>query len=435
MARTRGVNAFIFVAVAVASLLVTAAAPARASGSTSPASVSSGGAASNGYSAYPSTSGDGLLVAFTSAASNLSARDQHDNFDVFVRDRRAGRTIFASPSRLGGTSNGHSIESSLADDGSAVAFSSDASDLVSGDFNGVSDVFVRDLVAVRTERVPDASSEPNGPSGWPSVSGDGRYVAYESAASNLVPHDGNGATDVFIYDRLTKATERISVTSSGGEADGWSIRPAISPDARYVAFTSIAPDLVEGDTNGEADVFLRDRLHGTTEIISVSSSETPAVGGWSIDADVSDGGRFVAFTSEAANLAPGDSGSRTDVFVRDRVLGTTTLASRTTRGSSGNGYSGHPSISADGSAVAFDSTASDLVVADVNGRSDVFVYDAASASIALVSRGAGDLPGTDHSLAPSLSGDGTSVAFASDAATLVVPDLNAARDVFVRDLA
>src|SRR5439155_1129649 len=233
--------------------------------------------------------------------------------------------------------------------------------LVTGDTNAVSDAFVYDRVTGTTERVSvsSAGAEANGTSFAPAISADGRFVAFPSEATNLVPGDTNGATDVLVRDRRTGTTERVSVSSAGAEANGTSFTPAISADGRLVAFASEADDLVIGDTNQAFDVFVHDGMTGTTERVSVDSTGAQANAA-SIEhfcPALSADGRFVAFESDATNLVPVDTNAATDVFVRDRLTATTDRVSVDSTGAQANDRSDFPAISADGSVVAFVSTA------------------------------------------------------------------------------
>jgi Tol biopolymer transport system component len=355
----------------------------RLTGRTERVSVSSSGAQGNSWSAEPSVSADGRFVAFTSWASNLvpgdtnaTAGDPWSGCDVFVRDRLTGRTERVSVSSSGAQGNDWSYSPSISADGRFVAFKSFASNLAPGDTNVVRDVFVRDRLTGTTERVSVSSSgaQGDGGSGFASISADGRFVAFESSASNLAPGDTNACYDVFVRDRLTRATERVSVSSSGAQGNSWSAEPSVSADGRFVAFASWASNLVPGDTNGAYDVFLRDRLTGTTQRVSVSSSGAQANGG-SGSASISADGRSVAFESLASNLAPADTNGTWDAFVRDRLTGATERVSVSSSGAQGNSWSAYPSISADGRFVAFESWASNLVPGDTNGYPDVFVRD------------------------------------------------------------
>src|SRR5437870_3702403 len=283
----------------------------------------------------------------------------------------------------GGTEgNGASLGSALSADGRFVAFDSAATDLVAGDTNGVSDVFVHDRQTGTTERVSVASdgAQGNGSSGLvtfafpPALSADGRFIAFVSFATNLVASDTNGATDVFVHDRQTGTTERVSVASGGTESNAASLGPALSADGRFVAFHSAATNLVAGDTNGATDVFVHDRQTGTTERVSVASGGSQG-DGFSAGPVLSADGRLVAFHSTATNLVARDTNGATDVFVHGRQTGTTERVSVASGGTQGNDSSAGPVLSADGGLVAFHSTATNLVSGDANGAYDVFVHE------------------------------------------------------------
>jgi Tol biopolymer transport system component len=263
---------------------------------------------------------------------------------------------------------------SISADGRYVAFHSDASNLVPGDTNGTWDIFVHDRLTGQTTRVSVASdgTQGNNGSGDPSISADGRYVAFTSEASNLVPGDTNGTWDIFVHDRVTGQTTRVSVASDGSEGYGSSFSSSISADGRYVAFSSWASNLVPGDTNGWADVFVHDRVTGQTTRVSVASDGTEG-NHVSLLPSISADGRYVAFSSWASNLVPGDTNEVQDIFVHDRLTGQTSRVSVASGGTEGNGASEFPSISADGRYVAFYSAASNLVPGDTNGTWDIFV--------------------------------------------------------------
>ena len=221
--------------------------------------------------------------------------------------------------------------------------------------------------------VSSAGVQGNGSNGTTlvtSISADGRFVTFNSTASNLVAGDSNAVGDVFVHDRQSGATTRVSVDSAGNQANGVSTRPAISADGRFLAFESAASNLVDGDTNGVADVFVHDLQTGTTTRVSLTNTGEQANGqsfGSTAGPDLalSADGRFIAFQSRATNLVAGDTNNQLDVFVRDRTALTTTRVSV----SSGGAQSGppipvidaSPAISADGRFVAFTSGASNLV--------------------------------------------------------------------------
>ncbi len=222
----------------------------------------------------------------------------------------------------------------------------------------------------------------------PSISSDGRFVAFESAATNLVPGDTNGSLDVFVYDRQTDTIERVSVDSSvpGVQGDNNSYTSSISSDGRFVAFESDATNLVPGDTNGRIDIFVYDRQTDVIERVSVDSS-VPGVQGndYSSNSSISSDGRFVAFYSAATNLVPGDTNGRIDIFVYDRQTDVIERVSvdSSVPGVQGNDSSAAPSISSNGRLVAFESDATNLVPGDTNGSSDVFVKETIASSTAI----------------------------------------------------
>ncbi len=415
-------------------------APATAVGDTTRrVSVSSTGAEGNDQSRAPAISANGRYVAFGSDASNLVPGDTNDSTDVFVRDRKLGTTRRVSVSST--ETQGNSVSFALpviSSDGRYVAFGSDASNLVPGDTNRSADVFVRDRKLGTTRRVSVSSTETqgNGPVsfGSPAISSAGRYVSFGSDASNLVPGDTNRSADVFVRDRKLGTTRRVSVSSAETQGDsGSSFGPVISSRGRYVAFSSDASNLVPGDTNDSPDVFVRDRELGTTRRVSVSS--TGAQGdSESFGPAISSAGRYVSFSSDASNLVPGDTNAVQDVFVRDRDLGTTRRVSVSSIGAQGDGVSFDPAISSAGRYVAFSSDASNLVPGDTEGTVDVFVRDRDLGTTRRVSVSTSGAQGNRISFEPATSSAGRFVSFSSAASNLVPGDTNDTLDVFVRIL-
>lgn len=335
------------------------------------------GLAENGGSFSPSLSADGRLIAFSSEATNLVAGDMNGKADIFLHDRLTGATTLVSVSPTGEIAlGGASLSPSISADGRIVAFDSEAKNLVAGDTNNLEEIFVRDLAAGATELVSVSltGGSANNNSYQASISADGRFVAFTSDALDLVAGDTNTASDVFLYDRLAAATTLVSVSLTGGVADGTSgsDTASVSADGRFVAFSSRATNLVAGDTNGSDDIFVRDTVLGTTELVSVSLTVVPA--GASISPSISADGRFVAFGSSSSQLVAGDTNGQTDVFVRDRQAGTTIRVNVTSTGAQAlDGGSELPRISANGRYVAFRSDATDLVPGDNNRKRDVFV--------------------------------------------------------------
>jgi cold shock CspA family protein len=399
-------------------------------------SVDSTGAEANDESDWPTVSADGRFVAFESHASNLVAGDSNATVDIFVYDRSTGTTERVSVDSSGAEGDGGSFGPlAISADGRFVAFASHATNLVVGDTNSAVDIFVRDRSAGTTERVSVDSSGAQTISRWcvrPAISADGNVVTFESDAANLVASDTNGVNDVFVHVRSTGVTERVSIDSSGAEANDWSGQSAVSADGTIVEFSSFATNLVPGDTNGYQDVFVHDRSTGTTERVSVDSSGAQAnypSGEPAISAD----GTLAVFSTAASNLAPGDTNNQYDVFVHDRLSGTTERVSVDSAGGQANNGSLSPSVSANGRVVAFESDASNLVAGDTNGRTDVFVHDRSSGITDRVSVDTSGAQANGVSSRTSISAYGQVVAFASYASNLAAGDTNACVDGFVRD--
>lgn len=344
------------------------------------------------------------------------------------------------------------------------------------------------LGATQRVSVSSAAREANGSSQAAALSADGRYVAFQSAAQNLVEGDDNscpaypGCIDVFVHDRLTRRTERVSVSSEGHQSNHASLYPAISGDGRYVAYLSFASNLVPNDTNGQWDAFVHDRVTRRTERVSVDSEERQ--GRYARDLPIQSGdpnmtpssisltydGRYVAFASDFPNLVPNDNNACfdsgivdwwgatihpepparapaetvgyncRDVFVRDRTLGTTTRVSVASSGAEGQGDSASAYITSDGRYVAFSSDAENLDPRDGNGYRDAFVHDRHTRRTELVSlstsgeQGNANSGGINESGDTSISSDGRYVAFLSTASNFAVGD-SADQDVFLRDRA
>lgn len=329
-------------------------------------------------------SGDGRYIAFTSWSNNLVPGDTNDGPDVFVHNREAGTTarvsVATSGAQTGGPSTG-SNAGALSANGRYIAFTSFATNLVPNDTNDDPDIFVRDLLANTTTRVSVSSSgaqtppSSDGGNYHPSISADGRYIAFVSLADNLAANDTNNVFDVYRHDRSTAVTERVSVATGGGQGNKNSsdIWPAsiMSGDGRYVVFGSSATNLVPGDTNSFNDVFVRDLELGTTVRVSVRSDGGQGNSGSGFPF-ISPSGQYVSFQSGSSNLAI-DSNGLPDVFIHDRDTRTTALVSVSTDGSVANGGSYRSAVVDGGPAVAFHSDASNLVTSDSNGLIDVFI--------------------------------------------------------------
>jgi Tol biopolymer transport system component len=393
---------------------------------------------SGGSLASIAISHDGRFVAFQSFATNLVPGDVNGQTDVFVRDRWLGVTEIVSISTAGVQGDKASgIDGvAISGDGRFVVFASKATTLVPGAPNHSPGIYLRDRSNGTTERVSlDAQgNEAIGVCGSPSVSDDGRYVAFHSAADHLVVNDSNGKYDVFVRDRLLATTELVSVATNGASGNDSSLRPSMSPDGRYIAFDSGASNLDPNPNNsGQFNIFVRDRTTGTTELASVSMLGFEP--GGSSYATISADGRYVAFES-GAHLVATDTNSFTDVYVRDRVSGITNLVTIGWNGAPANHSSISSlvpgSISADGRFVAYYSFASNLVPVDQNLDYDVFVTDRANATTELVSATTSGVQGNSASESVAISADGRFVAFASNATNLF-PGGSPSGGVFVRD--
>jgi Tol biopolymer transport system component len=316
---------------------------------------------------------------------------------------------------FGRPANNNSGNIDITPPGRFAVFRSDANNLVPGDFNAVGDVFLRDRISRQTERISVSSTGQQGNqssgAGTPAVTPNGRYVAFDSLASNLVAGDTNGQSDVFLRDRRNKRTTRISVGLHGVQANGVSEGGSISADGQRVAFGSTASNLVRGDTNQQGDVFVRDRRAGVTTLVSVGTGGAPANGPSHAPALSADG-RLVAFESRATNLVPVDPNPLyTDVFVRDLGTGTTEIISVTTDGQRIFGSNLTPSISADGRYVVF---MTQLPIGAPGGPwSQVWLRDRVAKTTTRVVVDPAVAPGRQFSYAGSVSPDGRHVAFLS----------------------
>jgi hypothetical protein len=406
-------------------------------------SVDSAGAEGFHESEELAISADGRYVAFASLAKNLVPGDTNGRWDIFVHERATGVTVRVSLATGGGQTDLPSRMPSISADGRFVAFMSDATNLVAGDTNGVSDVFVHDRDpdgngifdegngTTERDSVDSNGSEADAYSNEPSISGDGMLVAFPSRADNLVANDTNNTWDVFVHDRGSGTTVRVSVDSAGVEGDNSSFSPAISSDGSCVGFASWATNFDPGDTDSGTDIYVHELASGTTEWISRTPNASQS-GGRGPPALSSDGS-IVAFSSNSA-LVPGDTNGQEDVFVYERATGTMSLASVDSQGVQGNAWSESPAISADGQVVEFVSEANNLAPNDTSVDYDIYRHDRASGVTSVISVDCAGFTADSYSFATALSGDGQVAAFSSHADDLVDDDTNHYSDVFACDL-
>ena len=390
-------------------------------------SVANDGTPGNGASGESSVSSDGRFVVFSSDSSNLVSGDSNSARDVFLRDTQQNKTFLVSATTAGASGNGRSFEPIISGDGMWIAFRSEATNLVSGDTNSVSDIFLADVhdpahPAVTRVSVGPGGVQANGFSGEPTISADGRFVAFSSFASNLAAGDTNQHNDVFRFDRTTGQVVLVSaVNGTTTPGNGTSFDPSISADGHFVSFHSDSSNFVGNDTNSNTDVFLRDINSNTTTLISVNQAGTGPGNQASTASSLSTTGQFVVFRSAASDLTPLDTNNNDDVFLRDTQTGTTTLLSiNQGRTASGHGLSKEPSVDQNGRFASFSSTANDLVSGDANNSSDVFVRDLQAGPITLLSmNAAGTGAANGLSSDPYVAANGQFVSYSSTATDLV----------------
>jgi Tol biopolymer transport system component len=425
----------VVLAAAAGACALVAASAAAAAPRTTRVSVSSAGAQANGLNVGEAISAGGGLVAFASNATDLVPGVPPRTTQVYLRNRLTGRTTLLSrgPSDTPGDRSSDDLALSMSGDGRIVAFMSSADNLVAGDRNATQDVFVRDRRAGVTRLVSRGTSgtPANGASDAPFVSADGRFVAFLSNATTLVAGDANRRADVFIRDLRTGRIRLVSRSATGGFANGQSFPVGISRHGRYVAFDSRASNIVAGTALGREVVYVRDMATHTTTRVSPAGAGAPCFG-----VSMSASGRDVVFDSKAGNIVPGDTNRMQDAFVADRVAHTITRVSVATGGAQqagGDGaYADGGSISADGRYVAFASLARNLVPGDTDAVYDVFVHDLTSDTTVRASVSSAGGQGNRRSLDPRISADGRWVAFFSSANDLVAADTNGRPDIFLR---
>lgn len=399
----------------------------------------SNGTLGNGHSADGQLSADGQYVYFTSEADNLVDGDTNGQMDNFIHNRQTRQTILFEFPPLPDLTDVHDSRAYFSPYGRYVAF---GASLRVGDLNThYDDLFVLDRQTGQTTLV---SRHTNGTPGdllshSPAFSADGRFVVFGSSSTNLIDNDVNEfLNDIYVHDRQTGQTMLVSRHTNGTQGNRQSEFPSISADGRFVAFSSIANNLADADTNDANDVFVHDRQTGHTTLISRGLGGASGNGdSWS--EGISANGRYVLFLSGASDLVADDTQLcfqiRTceDVFVHDRQTGQTTLVSRHSNGTPGNHASFDAAISADGRIVAFSSYATNLVDHGVNSDMDVFVHNRQTGRTSLVSNHPQASPIIRLISQPYLSADGRFVAFTTDATNLVSDDVNGKRDVFVYD--
>jgi len=412
-----------------------AAGPVR----TTRASVSSSGTPAVGVIQAGSLSANGRYVVFSSMATNLVAGVS--GLQVYRHDRAAGVTALVSVSKTGTPGMAGGLAASVSADGRFVAFASPGNDLVNGDTNNAIDIFLRDMVAGTTAMVSatqtgapaDLGAIANSVAGKREISDDGRFVAFASTATNLVLTPNNGKAQVYVKDMLTGLVTRASVDATNAAGDDTSSAPALSGNGRVVAFLSQAANFSPLSTSHTTQLFARDLEAGTTILESVTTAGAPVLQQAVSAAALSFDGRFMAFESRAQLDARDKDIGTLDVFLRDRALHTTVLASLSSLAVAGADSRG-PSISADGRWVGFQSLDDKLVTGDANGLQDVFVYDRTTEAVTLVSQNDAGQQVNAASSGASVSSDGRFVVLMSAASNLVMSPTSTGQQLYVRDL-
>jgi len=343
-----------------------------------------GAPAAGGRSEHPSISDNGRFIVYSSYADNLAPNDANNAADIFLYDREEDRTTCISVSPDGKQADGDSICPTISGNNRWVVYASKATNLTPGDTNAKWDIFVYDRITRATERVSVSTKKEqgNGDSGLLGIDIDdnGRYVVFASEATNLAQEDTNGVADIFLRDRFkdTGETRRVSISSEFRQANGKCFSPSINGRGRYIGYISVAANLVPDDTNGCADIFIFDFSSATTRRINISTDMEQADQAAG-ECDLDRSGRFVAFSSAASNLAPNDTGKHADIFLRDRQERVTSRINLAPDGMQADGLSsddrGGVSINADGRFVAFRSVSTNLVAGDANNKADIFIYD------------------------------------------------------------
>ncbi len=397
---------------------------------------SAGTQAVGGDSFIPYLNPDGRYVVFDSDATNLVQNDTNGLPDVFRKDTSTGAAVRCSTDSSDAQGNGASLQPAINQDGRYIVFESDATNLVANDTNGVRDIFRKDLLSGETLRCSTdaAGTQADGASNFAVASADGVFVTFASDATNLVTNDTNGASDIFRKNLVTQEIVRCSTSSASVQSNGNSQGPILGPEGRFVAFTSQASNLVPNDTNGVADVFRKDLLTGETLRCSTNSTGGQS-NGISNDLFLGADGRFVVFRSDATNLVPNDTNGVGDVFLKDIATGETSRCSTDSAGVQANGASDFTAISDDGRYAVFRSDATNLVPGDTNGVGDIFRKDMLTGQVIRCSTDAAGAQANGASNAPICDAAGRYIAFTSAATNLVANDTNGLVDVFRKELA
>ncbi len=373
---------------------------------------------------------DARYVLFISEATNLGVIPATQVSHLYRKDRQTGVVTLVSVNTSGQAANANVESAAMSADGRYIVFDTAATNLADDEDNET-DIFLRDILLNTTTRISIGRSgaDASGSSSRPSISGDGRYVVFESNADNLILGDTNSAADIFLLDRSNGVKARVSVSATGAELPSASSLGRISQDGSTISFAT-SESLVPADTYSGIDVYIRSRSNpSTVNGINLSSS-----GEWGDDGSyysaMSSTGRYVLFESDANSLTSDEFGSRNDVYLRDRLAGTTVRVSLTSGGDAADHNSYIGGISVDGRFATFSSAASNLIDGDTNQQADIFVRDMLTSTNYRVSMSSGGLESDHESRNPLISSNGLSIVFDSKATNLVAGDFGAYVDVY-----
>ena len=380
---------------------------------------------------------DARYIVFDSYADSLVVGDDNGLRDIFLFDATLDTLELVSGGLSGADANNESRTPSISDDGRFVTFLSLATNLVAGDTNGFLDVFVydRDLDSIERVSLTDLGGQiTDGHASSAHISGNGRYVTYSSEGTDVMSGGDLNIedTDIFVFDRDLDTTERVTENTLGVQADNSSDGPIITPDGRYVTFISVASNLATGDTNGEYDVFVRDRNTDITEAVSINDDGDFSAAGCD-SSSISSDGRYVVFRcANSSDWVEGLPGGIDGVFIYDRNTDNISLISVAKDGTAPDGNSYNPFISGDGRYVLFSSDATNLIPNDTNARTDYFIKDILTGLISRISESADGVEsdGDTTKARTKLTENGGYSIFISGATNLVTGDTNDVYDIF-----
>lgn len=387
-------------------------------------SISSASVKGSASSTQQSVSADGRYVVFRSASSNLVSGDTNGSSDVFLRDRSTGTTSLVSVSSNGTQANYGGDSPSISYDGRYVVFTTNATNLDTSDTYPGADIYLRDIINGTTTLISKVANNPDNNAVIGKISADGRFVVYQSKNPNTIYQD------IYVADLNDNSITLVSKDANNNNGNNSSEAPSISCDGGIIAFSSRATNFVSGDTNNSADVFTVERIGGNIiSNLSIGGNNHSVAGTSAVSCD----GNYITFQSDATNLVSGDTNSSKDVFRYSRVNKQTELISKSTSSALGNGNSVEASISGDGRYIAYSSGSTNLVASDTNGTEDIFIRDTKTGTTELLSQNSTGTYGNFGSYAPVISADGKYAVYYTAATNLVSGDTDNTADILISE--